>query len=564
MQVMLYAEVIVATRTNTQELTYAISAKIVPHIRLGSLVMVPLRRKIVRGVVVGLRRSVPSQVKSKIKEILSVDRDKIVAPTSIKVLQALADYYGASLAEVAYHFLRGVTFARDTDLADSEPVQCPMPIYIQAVWPSRQERYLSLIRTFSGRVLLLFSQQEYLSSFERLLSQFPALKERCLLKTQSGAFSYLPKGSMIIVDQPYHVGSKSMRRPFMTTKTIAKIRAQHECHQLVIGNGLLGFEEILEVRNKKAKLISVVPNLVSFTIAKQTNRQGIGDTTLDQINKFLSKQKRVAIITPSGGWAPALFCMDCQHTIECPRCSQPIGLISSKAHQCHYCGYTQERLASCPSCQCQNLVEVGVGVRQLEAFIKKNISDSVLVDLEEIEATSGGRVVVTNEKYFSRPIRNFDLVVLIGWDRLISGVIYEGDWRLLNTIVELQAQTPTIIAETLYPEHYCWGNATPEKLRRFFEEELKERKRLSLPPYGQILAVTGVGSSGTLRAQQENLMQKIESQGYMVLPKSSLLRGKSYKMAFLVFSSKKLSNKQKKLIRDQLPRNWHLDVDCLA
>lgn len=557
---MLYAEVIVATRTNTQELTYAVSAQIVPYIRLGSLVTVPLRRKTVRGVVVRLRQSVPIQIKSKLREILNIDRNGMIAPASIKVMQSLSEHYGASLAEVAYHLLR-----ETTPSASSGSVgQSKDPIYVQAAWLQRQEQYMSLIKAFPGRVLLLFSQQEYLASFERSLLQTPALRKRCLLKTLSGAFSQLPLGSMIIVDQPYHIGGKSMRRPFMTTKTIAETRAQYEEHQLILGNGVLGFEEIINVSEKNAKLVSVSPSSVSFVVTKQTTRQGIGETTINQINEVLSKQKNVAVITPSGSWAPAFFCPDCQSTLQCPRCARPIGLISPTTHQCQYCGYTQQRLAVCPSCQSENLVEVGVGVRQLQAFIKKHIPKSVVVELGDKDLDNGGKILVTNEKFFSNPIHRFGLVVLVGWDRLVSGVFPDGNWRLLNTIIEIQGQVPSIVVETLYSEHYCWGNVTAEKLRRFFEEELKERRRLSLPPYGQIIEVVGRGSIRTLEHQQEELLQKLESKGYIVLPKSSLVRGKSYELSLSVFSSKKFSTKQKQLIREQLPPSWHLDVDIAS
>ena len=101
---MLYAQVIVKQRTQVSELTYALSAQIVPYVRVGSLVLVPLRRSQVLGIVVGFSRSVAKEMRPNIREIIKMDKNtEVYSAAQIEVIHNLATHYAASLAEVAFH-----------------------------------------------------------------------------------------------------------------------------------------------------------------------------------------------------------------------------------------------------------------------------------------------------------------------------------------------------------------------------------------------------------------------------------------------------------------------------
>lgn len=557
MQVMLYAEVIVATRTNTQELTYAVSAKIIPYIRLGSLVTVPLRRKIVRAVVVGLRRTVPSHLRQKIRELIEIDRSNSISAESIKVIRILAEYYGASIAEVAYHALQ----KNQPEVARPAAKLDQRDIYIQAPWRPRLQEYLRLISEHPGKSLIIFSQQQYQQEFTQAINRLhDDVKGKCIAVTLAGAFTYLPTGSMVIVDQPYHIGGKSARRPFMSSRTIAKIRSQVEGHSLVIGNGVLAAEDILSIGRNTAKLISIPPLAKPFTVVQQTNTVGIGESAVAEITDRLAKKKTVVVLTPSNSWSPALFCTKCEQAIECPKCSRTIGLSSPEVLLCQYCGYTQGRFTSCPICQNQTIIDVGFGIKQLTKSLRKTFPSSVIVEQSD-EKVSEAQIVVSTEKYFGFPNQHHDFAVLVGWDRLISGVLPESNWRLLNYIVEIQDQVESVLIETLFPEHELWGVVNSEKLRKFFQNELSERRQFSLPPFGQIIRIIGLGSVRPLQQQSQLLIERLENIGYNVVASQPRNRGKNYLITLTIFSPKKLTSKQKVEIKNILQPSWHLDID---
>ncbi|MEX2361588.1 MAG: hypothetical protein WD544_00145, partial [Patescibacteria group bacterium] len=68
---MVYADVVVGARGSTQLLTYATPAQIIPYIRVGSLVTVPVRKKKITAVVINIHRRVDRTLKEKIKEIVA-------------------------------------------------------------------------------------------------------------------------------------------------------------------------------------------------------------------------------------------------------------------------------------------------------------------------------------------------------------------------------------------------------------------------------------------------------------------------------------------------------------
>ncbi len=158
---MLYAQVIVKQRTQVQELTYGLNAQILPYLKVGSLVVVPLRRRSVKGVVVGFSRSVEEKIKSGVREILKLDKNSLVFSTAqIEVIHQLATYYAAPLAEVAFHALDLPQIWPQTDKISSIK-----PLIVTGSWSQRRDAYQRIIDKSTSRVLLIFSQNAYAEDF---------------------------------------------------------------------------------------------------------------------------------------------------------------------------------------------------------------------------------------------------------------------------------------------------------------------------------------------------------------------------------------------------------------
>lgn len=556
---MLYAQVIVAKRTNVEELTYAIPAKIIPYIRVGSLVGVPLRRAQVRGVVINLKRTVPAALRSKIREISSIEKNDLNSK-SIEVIERLADYYGASVAEVAFHALQGQLLSVvGPDASSSSKTS---QLILQAPWQLRQRQYLQIIKQKKGPILLLFAQKAYAEAWKTLAEAEKVLTEHVFIGTIKDAFRPLPQGALIIVDQPYHPGSKSPRRPFMTSRTIAKFRHTYEGIGLVLGTELIHVNDLNQVSQGKIKLKTSLPEPKPFFITKAAPGEIIHPSLLGAMRDSLAKRKKIVVFSASKGWAPVLFCPDCQRVCLCPKCSRPISLETEQTTRCGYCSTTADRPTICPNCRQANLVPLGRGIGQISSALKKLFPNTNIAELSgSAEWPEGVECLVATEKILSFPDFSCDDLFILGVDRFLTGAALNDSWQLLSQLIELQQRSKQIFAQTTFPDHPIWGSVTSQKLRHFFAGELSCRKTYRLPPFGAVLRLVGRSAPKRLQAEIQTITEALEQEGFDV---GSTRTGSSADTASLeIFSARPFSRAHKQKIQQLLPPSWHTDVDQL-
>lgn len=559
---MLYAQVIVAKRTNVEQLSYAVPAKIVPYIRLGSLVTVPLRRSNVRAVVVGLKRNVPPALRNRIRDVLAVEQASSIGSKAVEVIERLADYYGASVAEVAFHALQGDLVASQSQQGETKPSR---PIILQAPWAIRSQQYVGLIQQrlkSSGQVLLLFAQHSYLEAWQRIMIEQKLSSNNIFAGTIKDAFRPLCPNSLIIIDQPYHIGSKSPRRPFMASRTIGKFRAQIEGHQLLFGTELAHPTDLAEVSSKRIRMKVSLPSSRPFFITKTAPKEIIHPSLQTELAACFSAGQKVVIYAASRGWASALYCPDCQQVCLCQNCQRPLTLRNEQQSLCGYCNRIQARPTACPNCKAKNLVVLGKGVTRITSELKKLFPKTEIAELSGTEPwPKTAQCVVATEKIFSFPDFSAAVAAVIDVDRLLSGSQLNDSWTLLSQLIELQSRVERMLVQTIFPDHPVWGSVSAEKLRHFFATELSKRKAYRLPPYGSVTGLIGTGSTKLLTTEATRLTTELNNLGFTVGPEQHWPALK--RLSLEIYSDKHLTKTQKSTLQQLLGPSWHLDVDVL-
>lgn len=585
---MLYAEVMVKQRTQVQELTYGLNAQILPYVKVGSPVIVPLRRKSVVGVIVGFSRSVPREVKAGVREIIKLaDNGSVYSASQIEVIHRLALHYSAPLAEVAFHALDLPQF-----LPYSTKERFTKPVVLTGSWSARLDAYRRIIAKSSGRVLLIFAQNSYLDSFSRFvrgsnpsyrlypirefggkrgmneLMKFVKKDNRAVLIGMLGdVFFPLRSGDFIIIDQPYHVGAKSQLRPFMTARRIAMVRAQVENLQLVLGDTLISPEDLLLVKDKQLRMASAKHTRHELTIIdRRGQKEPIVPSLLEEIESSIRARRKILVLVLARGWASALVCRDCGHVFGCSNCKRTAS-VHSQELRCGYCSTNVELPKACPACQSEKLKPIGEGVSAVKRYLADHFPSAKVAELSGDQPILDPvtRIVVATEKIFSFPDAVFDQVFVINADRLLSGVHLDGVWRLLGYLIELQSRSKNISIQTLFPNSIVWAAASSGNVRPFFSQELANRQQLNLPPYGAVIVVRGsAGTTEKLFAQTEKITDEI----LKVLPKADISypevddrSGGNYHGHITIYLPKPPQNSLKNKLATVLPPSWHLDLD---
>jgi len=580
---MLFAQTIVKQRTGVEELTYAVPAQIVPYLKMGSLVTVPLRRRQVRAIVVGLRKTVSKELRPKIKSIVSIERTQGLSDAQIRVIRRLAIYYAASLAEVAFHALGG-----QATLGLSRPAQAVgKPVFLQADWEDRTSEYVKLIAKHPRKsFLLLFAQASYAEAFavlarklrlevvfddgkaatrKTLESLQAASTPFVLIATIQKAFYPLSPGDVIVIDQPNHVGAKQQQRPFMRTQTIGRVRAQEEALQLIVGDSLPGVTDVLRFVRDQWQLKSRPYQVKPLTIF---NRKGSRSLLVEglqrEIADRLQKKERLLILVMARGWAPALVCTECGHIFECQQCGRTTSLERGEL-VCRYCHHRDPRPTQCSVCGSELLHEVGEGVTKVVAELRQSFPG---VSVQEVSGDQphyrpSTQLTVATEKIFSWPALSVDTAIFLSVDRLLTAAQLNNTSELLAYLLYFQRRARTVLVQTYFPDHYIWGIAGQTRIKEFFQRELSLRKRYHLPPYSQLFSVVGqVHSVEALHRQLPQLIDTVLAHlkdaqigEVQIEPVANQQRAR-----FSVLTSQ-LTDKQKLTLRDALPPAWHLDIE---
>lgn len=285
--VMLYAEVIVKRSTPSSILTYAVPAGIVPYIRVGSSVTVPIRRAVVEGVVSLLSKSLPTELRdTTVKEIVGIERGVFFSSEQLAVNREIANASAVSQSQVA-------TAALQYPANENQQLSAPAaakPINLIAGMQERFEYYTKIIKKYPHKkILIVCGFVEYAKALHKQLllaqinssfldSQDLSTKKgvkfyhdsKVVVTTSSGLFLPLRSNDIIIGEAINHSEAAMLRRPYLDLYLSLTIRAKCERLQLVVGAAFPKFGALKSIVGNEALLVTS-GKLTKLNIQKQTD-----------------------------------------------------------------------------------------------------------------------------------------------------------------------------------------------------------------------------------------------------------------------------------------------------
>lgn len=576
---MQFAQIVVKQRTNVSELTYSIPAHIIPYIRVGSLVEVPLKRGVVEGVVVSFSRNIDQKWKDSVKEIQKIIRsEQFFSSEQISVVKQIASTVSAELAEVAFHALK-IPASND-----SKRLLPKQPLVVFGPRQNRLNYYLDLINRSESQLYIFALKDEAKEFFKSLPSamqklavlddgrtasdkKITAQQSKIIIGTLSTIFTPLVSGSLLIIDQYRHAGNKSDQRPFLTAKTIGQIRARVEGLELVLGESVIHPIELSLAQSKllRAKHLPSVEK--GIVVIDQKGQSGVIATTLlESIFEGVGSKHKQLILTYSKGVAPALICQECGAVVECAQCHRTISVQKDQL-VCRFCAHSQPSPQSCAKCRSETFYSFKTGSLAIKNLLASKFPAARVAEYssEQPEFDDKADIIVATEKIFSLPNVRFDSIYVIDPDRLLSGAQIDGLWRLAGQLVELNELSKTLYVQTHHPDASVWGSVSTKGLKIYLSGELSARKQLSLPPFGSLFSIVGSGnSSGKLSTDAFTISSKLQEidESFDISPLINLAkRGSLYRGKITVLSASFISQSKMLKIRSLIPPAWHLDID---
>ncbi len=259
--------------------------------------------------------------------------------------------------------------------------------------------------------------------WQRLLNEQPTV----IIGVHVPILLPLPNLGLIIVDEEHEVGYQEKKHPKTNTKEAAIMRAKLHNIPIVLGSATPSVNTLYNVKQRgwhffqlKKRFAGHFPdiNIVNLTDKKQRRNFWISQALQNAIKDRLQKKEQIILFLNRRGHSFFVQCKLCSFIFECKNCSVSLTLHENNLLNCHYCGYHRVLPPECPTCE-----------QPEKNFIKKGVGTQKLVTIVQnlFPAARIARADMdtsTKKKEWKKTMEDFtngDLDMLIGTQTITKG-----------------------------------------------------------------------------------------------------------------------------------------------
>jgi primosomal protein N' len=501
----------------------------------GTIISIPLRKKIVAGLVVASIpvREAKAQIKTASFSLSKSSTSEVgVLPMPLmKAASAIALYYATTVGAVLSALLVPVLperiptrFIKGTGFS-IQPIEKPML--------GRKKYYEDVLgeeKKSKGTTLLVVSTQAEADEWANFYKPLKPLvlsgklsgkrRETAMARAVGAAidetsvstrtaapsliiatpgFSWIPIPhlSRIIIERVSAGSYVLPKRPHINIVVALTELARARNIPVVYGDYPLP----LEYRSNPSKPLTEKPlgtiTLFDVRAQKEDDKitgatwKAIPDTILTQIRDVLEKNGRVAVLAVRKGYAPTVVCRDCgTAVIDEQGRALSLSIANGKRILRSTDGATIESAkALCKHCGSWNLMPLGIGVERVEEELRKTFpdsEDSIIVGTEAMLSTLS----------LEDPV---DLGIVASADALLSLPFWRARERFVRIGLMLAERSKKVIVASRHEGTDAALTAlTSPTTSSFWADELALRKALHYPPFGTLIWFLVGGSAARI------------------------------------------------------------------
>lgn len=405
-----------------QPLTYAADQQL----RVGSIVLVPLKQKLVLGFIV----SEVDKPAFSTKSVHTIFDLPPLPKASLALAAWLLTYYPSSIGVTAQQFLpqrlsdkhqrlpaasrirnTGTTLPAltdeqqqvidsitkpDTYLLHGETGSGKTRIYIELAKRSLEQGHSVIILTpeigltpqladsfreafGNGLVIVTHSQLTEKKRRDLWLNALFADKPLVVIGPRSALFMPLANVGLIILDEFHEPTYKQDQLPhYHASKVAAKLAELHKA-TLILGSGTPSIVDYFTALTKHKPILRMEKlarttahhnfTLNTVDIKQRSNfarSTHLSDTLLSAVERSLVNHEQSLLFLNRRGTARSVLCENCGWQAICPHCNLPLTYHGDlHIFQCHTCGTKQRAAAICPECSNTNIILKNIGTKAI-------------------------------------------------------------------------------------------------------------------------------------------------------------------------------------------------------
>jgi len=366
---------------------------------------------------------------------------------------------------------------------------------------------------------------------------------RIIVGARSALFAPVANLSVIIVDEEHDPSYKQEEGVRYNGRDAALMLGKFLDIPVVLGSATPSMESFYNSNSGRLTRLTLDKRVEDRALpaVEIVDMRGSGGAIISDRLKGLLEEtfcagNQALIFLNRRGYSGCLVCRDCGFTFSCLNCSVTLTFHkNARTLRCHYCDYSTAVPTFCPNCEGTHLREPGTGTEKVEEEVKRLFplksvlrmdSDTVrkkgalkammlAMEKGEADVLVGTQMVSKGHHY-----PGITLVGIISGDTSLNIPDFRSPERTFQLVTQAagragRGETPgRVVIQTLNPTHYALKRAALHDFDGFYEEEIKQRKELSYPPFSRlaVLRITGRNERGaikavsTLRVEAERLL----------------------------------------------------------
>lgn len=376
---------------------------------------------------------------------------------------------------------------------------------------------------------------------------------------RSALFAPFQNIGLIIIDEEHESSYKQEESPKYHARDVAIYRGEYHRAPVILGSATPALESYARAEKGVYQLVRLrrrvhgrsLPPVRIVDMRKELragNRSMFSRTLYQNIQDRLERKEQVVLFLNRRGFSTFVMCRDCGYVLSCPHCE--ISLTFHKVDRtlrCHYCGYQQKMIDTCPECHSAHIRFFGTGTQKVEEELYKHFPGIRVIRMDVDTTRRKG----AHEAHL-RAFGNHEADVLLGTQMIAKGLDFANvtlvgvmaadallhlpDFRAAEKTFQLLTQVSgragrhqlpgEVIVQSYTPEHYSIQQAAKYDYVNFYRQEMHYRRQHGYPPYYFITLMTFSHEDLTIsvRAAEQSvswLKQRLNPQTIVLGPVAS-------------------------------------------
>lgn len=238
---------------------------------------------------------------------------------------------------------------------------------------------------------------------------------------------FLPIANLgiIIVDEEHDAGYQEKSHPKIHSRNAALLKASLLKIPVVLGSATPSISSLWNIESKGWRLLTLknrfagqFPSVQVVALSDKKERKNfwISSQLYSAIQQQLIKKEQTIIFINRRGFSFFVQCLQCTYIFSCTNCSVSLTLHEDGRLICHYCNFTLKTHEICPDCKGKEFLRKGIGTQQVVAILQR-LFPSAIIERADLDTTS-------KKKIWQQTVQNFydkKIDILVGTQSISKG-----------------------------------------------------------------------------------------------------------------------------------------------